>query len=318
MQEEHVVLEFSIGPAEAGKKVQRFVRQLLPGVPLSGIHKMIRTGRVKRNGKRAKAEDVLAVGDVVRLYMAEADFAQVSKAPKKFHGVTRDIDVVYEDERMLIVNKPLGLLTHGARGEHKDTLTNRVLAYLYDKGELHSRVFTPAPVNRLDRNTSGLVVFGKTHEATRELAEQLKDHRIRKWYVAVVKGMVPESGRIDTSLSRDTGNNRTFVAEDGKSAVTLYERKAYAHNTSVVKVELVSGRTHQIRAHFSHIGHPLWNDVKYGGGARSGEHHQWLHATWLMFPNGTVYHAPLPPQFVKTLEHLGYSAADIENIHHFG
>ena len=197
MQEEHVVLEFSIGPAEAGKKVQRFVRQLLPGVPLSGIHKTIRTGRVKRNGKRAKAEDVLAVGDVVRLYMAEADFAQVSKAPKKFHGVTREIDVVYEDERMLIVNKPLGLLTHGARGEHKDTLTNRVLAYLYDKGELHSRVFTPAPVNRLDRNTSGLVVFGKTHEATRELAEQLKDHRIRKWYVAVVKGMVPESGRIE-------------------------------------------------------------------------------------------------------------------------
>jgi RluA family pseudouridine synthase len=311
------LLEFSIGPAEAGKKVLRYVRQLLPGVPLSGIHKMVRTGRVKRNGKRAKADDVLAEGDVIRLYMAEEDFAQVTKPPKKFHGVSRAIDVVYEDSDILIVNKPLGLLTHGAQGEHKDTLANRVLAYLYDKGELQSQVFTPSPVNRLDRNTSGLVVFGKTHEATRILAEQLRDHLIRKWYLAIVKGRPSERGEIDAQLVRDVKRNVTRVADEGKPARTLYERRATAGGTSVVKVELVSGRTHQIRAHFAHIGHPLWNDVKYGGRSRSGEHHQWLHAAWLSFPDGRVFHAPLPEAFRRTLLQLGYTREDVEQIERF-
>jgi 23S rRNA pseudouridine955/2504/2580 synthase len=311
------LIEFSIGPAEAGKKVLRYVRQLLPGVPLSGIHKMVRTGRVKRNGKRAKADDVLAEGDVIRLYMAEEDFAQVSKPAKKFHGVSRAIDVVYEDSDMLIVNKPLGLLTHGAQGEHKETLANRVLAYLYDKGELHSQVFTPSPVNRLDRNTSGLVLFGKTHEATRTLAEQLRDHRIRKWYLAIVKGQPSERGEIDAQLTRDVKRNVTRVAEEGKPARTLYERRATAGSTSVVKVELISGRTHQIRAHFAHIGHPLWNDVKYGGRSRNGEHHQWLHAAWLSFPDGRVVHAPLPEAFRRTLLQLGYTRQDIEQIEKF-
>jgi RluA family pseudouridine synthase len=313
------MVEYTVGPMEAGKKVHRLVRQLLPGVPLSGIHKMIRTGRVKRNGKKAKPDDVIEAGDVIRLYMAEADFERVSKSEKKFRGISSDIEVVFEDESMLVVSKPVGLLTHGAEGEHKDTLVNRVLAYLYQKGELNQKIFTPSSVNRLDRNTSGLVVFGKTGAATRALADDIAEHRIRKWYLAIVQGTPKPAGEISAKLSRFTEVNRTVVDNQGKSAITKYRTLVSTGRTSVVQIELVSGRTHQIRAHFSHIGHPLYGDVKYGGGrpgaGRQGaEHHQWLHAAWLRLADGRLLFAPLPAPFIAKLKSLGYTNEQIADV----
>lgn len=313
------MVEVKVGPVESGKKVHRLVRQLLPGVPLSGIYKMLRTGRVKKNGKKAKPDDIVAVGDVIRLYMAEEDYAEVSKQPKKFGGVSSDIDVIYEDESMIVVNKPGGLLVHGAEGEHKETLVNQVLAYLYKNGELDQHVFTPAPVNRLDRNTSGLVLFGKTGERTRELAEQIQQHHLRKWYLAIVKGRISASGEVTGRLVRDEYRNVTTVGESGKDALTLFEPKASTGRTTVVKVELVSGRTHQIRAHFAHVGHPLWDDVKYGGRDKNNpeEQHQWLHAAWVQLPNEQVFSAALPDAFVDTLRSLGYTESQITAIQTF-
>ncbi|QSO53811.1 RluA family pseudouridine synthase [Alicyclobacillus curvatus] len=340
------MVNHTVGPMEAGKKVHRLVRQLLPGVPLSGIHKMLRVGRVRLNGKKAKPDTLVAEGDVIELRMAEEDFAAVSKPIRKYQGVPRELDVIYEDETLLAVNKPVGLLTHGAGEEQRDTLTNRVLAYLHDKEALDASAFVPAPANRLDRNTSGIILFGKTGAMARELADGFKTHTIRKWYLAVVKGAVTSGGKVTASLARDTRRNITRVDEElGKSAFTLYHPLASARNTSILRLELISGRTHQIRIHMKHIGHPLLSDRKYqatsqrsnaigpGGSGRriatdsgtrrthaaapSFRHAEasqvesdptyLLHAAWVRLPSGQLLHAPVPESFRSELGHLGYT-----------
>lgn len=311
------MVEIVIGQIEAGKKVHRLVRQLLPGVPLSGVHKMIRTGRIKRNGKRAHADDIVQVGDIIRLYMAEADYKQVSKPVKKFAGVSTDVDVLYEDADLLAVNKPVGLLIHGAEGEYKDTLVNRVLAYLHQRDELTGRQFTPSPVNRLDRNTSGIVVFAKTGEAARVLTQSIAAHETKKCYVALVRGRLDAPGEIKARLER-VDDQHTRVSARGKESLTRFTPVVGRGGTTVVDVELISGRTHQIRAHFRHIDHPLVGDVKYGGAApRAREQdglHQWLHAAVLIFPTGLRLYAPLPVEFLNTLRSYRYSEEDLRRI----
>jgi RluA family pseudouridine synthase len=315
------MVELRIGAEDAGKKAHRYLRQMLPGVPLSGIHKMLRTGRVKCNGRKLKADAVLAAGDVLHLYMADEDFQRVSKPTKKFQGVNPNIHVCYEDDELLVVDKPAGLLVHGAPGEHRNTLVNRVLAYLYHEGRFIGAssdgagpVFTPAPVNRIDRNTSGLVMFAKTAAAARQLAADLAEHRIRKWYLSIATGTVPPEGVIRAQLQRRHDENKTLVGEDGKSAETRYQRLLARNGTSVVRVELVSGRTHQIRAHFAHIGHPLLGDVKYGARRNPVDSHQWLHAGWLELADGRRFTAPIPVAFRKRLLELGYLASEIADI----
>lgn len=309
------MVEVVVGSVEDGKKVHKYVRQLLPGVPLSGIHKMLRTGRIKRDGKRLKGEDTVRQGDHIQLLMAQADFDIVRKPTKKFAGVNADIDVVYENADMLVVNKPVGLLTHGAEGEFKDHLVNRVLAYLHSRGQLDDLAFTPAPVHRLDRNTSGLVIFAKTGSAARMLSNDLQSKSMKKWYIALVTGELQGDGQITAPLERDEDSNRTSATNQGKLATTRYRFVASSHATTLVQVELETGRTHQIRAHFSHIGHPLWGDVKYGARPSSAGQplrHQWLHAACLEFSSGLVLKAPLPSDFVTTLRRLGYAPSHIE------
>jgi len=310
------VVEITIGQMESGKRVQRLVRQMLPRVPLSGIYKMVRTGRVKLNGKRAKADDIVSVGDVIRLYMAEADYEQVSKQEKKFSGMDSNIEVIYEDNEMIVVNKPAGLLTHGTKDEHKETLVNQVLAYLHRKGQLESKRFSPSPVHRLDRNTSGLVIFAKSGEIIRSLSMNIHGHQIEKWYLAIVKGVVASSGEVTASLDRENGI-RTVVDTEGKPSTTIYTPLVSRDGTTVVQIQLVSGRTHQIRAHFSYIGHPLLGDVKYGGGRPikdSHEVHQWLHAWKIKIPDGRNLVAPIPVPFREKLQQLGYNQSDIQKI----
>lgn len=345
------MVSHTVGPMEAGKKVHRLVRQLLPGVPLSGIHKMLRVGRVRLNGKKAKPDALVAEGDVLELRMAEEDFAAVSKQVRKYKGVPRQLEVIYEDEELLAVNKPVGLLTHGTAEEQRDTLTNRVLAYLYDKGALETSVFVPAPANRLDRNTSGIILFGKTGAMARELADGFKTHTIRKWYLAVVRGTVKTGGTVTAALTRDKRRNLTRVDEtEGKASATIYTPLAVARGTTVLRLELVSGRTHQIRAHMQHIGHSLMSDRKYqqaGEQVRPARNHTMrtsrgeegavgssstgaraqanpgqgqmeptylLHAGWLRLPSGQTLHAPLPDRFRTVLLELGYAKSAVDSL----
>ncbi len=269
------MVSHTVGPMEAGKKVHRLVRQLLPGVPLSGIHKMLRVGRVRLNGKKAKPDTLVAKGDVIELRMSEDDYAAVSKPVRKYQGVPRQLEVIYEDDTFIAVNKPVGLLTHGAGEEQRDTLANRVLAYLHDNHALEPSAFVPAPANRLDRNTSGIILFGKTGAMARELADGFKTHTIRKWYLAVVRGTVKADGKVTASLARDARRNITRVDEEsGKSAFTVYHPIVSTQNTTILRLELISGRTHQIRVHMKHIGHPLLSDRKYQQTDRNFNHHR--------------------------------------------
>lgn len=329
-------MEFQIGSAEAGKKLHRWLRQQLPGVPLSGVYKLIRTGRVRCNGKKGKMESVLQEGDRIVLSMADEDYAQVKKKSRPLDLNLPKVDVIYESQDLLVVNKPAGVLVHDTHTERHHTLTQQVLTYLAKTRqiEVHGR-FQPGPANRLDRNTSGLVIFTKNIRTAQMVAEALKWHHLRKWYLALVLGETEKFGVLTESLQRDPDGRRTRVTESGKTAATSFIRRETTGKTSVVQVEIMSGRTHQIRAHFANIGHPLLGDVKYGGGGiheeksrlpyrgpdDGGLHgmvnpqvasHQWLHAAWLQLPSGEIVHAPLPVDFERVLRESGYSADGVQ------
>jgi RluA family pseudouridine synthase len=310
------LVTYTISKQENGKKLHRFVRTALPLLPLSGVHKMIRLGRIKVNGRKGKPDTTLSEGDVVTFYMPQEEFDSLKKQPKKFAGISSDIDVIYEDNHLLLVNKPAGILTHPDASEHKQTLINQVLAYLHKKGELEPRLFTPSTVNRLDRNTSGIVIIGKDADTIRELNEQIKRREIGKWYLTLVHGSIKEDGDIDRPLIREEKKNKTRVINrpisdlpdhDIKSAHTQYRVLAANRQASLVEVKLISGRTHQIRAHMKSIGHPLIGDIKYGGRPLGNLRHQLLHAYKVQLADGREFLAPLPKDFQSVLAKIGLS-----------
>ena len=264
-----------VGANDKGQRLDRFLKKYFDAAPLSMIYKMIRKD-VKVNGKRAKEQTILAEGDLLRVYISDEDAAtfhrerRPAKARKQFR-------IAYEDEDMLVVSKPFGLLTHGDGKEKKNTLANQVIGYLQEKGEYSpaaEQTFRPAPVNRLDRNTTGLVIFGKTAEATRRLAAQIKDHEeIEKYYLTIVAGELKEERRIEGILEKDEAANTVSVSGDpragddpqkGKSATTIARPLQSARGYTLVEVQLITGRTHQIRAHLAAEGFPILGDRKYG------------------------------------------------------
>lgn len=291
----------------------------MPNYPLGQIYKMIDQGKVKVNGKRKKQNYELGSGDQLTIYVDEATFdasAGEEKKPK-FIGVNANIDVVYEDDELLVVNKPAGLLAHPDQTEQKDTLITRVHAYLYRKDQLDSRLFLPASANRLDRNTSGLVLIGKTAGMLHRLNQWVQQRTVGKYYITIVQGKLSGRGTIDASLTRNERLNRTRVEKPGREgteegsnalkAVTHYEALQSANGYTLVEVELESGRTHQIRTHFQSIGHSLLGDVKYGGRPYDGVNYQLLHAWKLTLPDGRTFTAPPPSTFGTMMRKLGLS-----------
>ncbi len=304
------VAVYTITRTESGKKLHRFLRQWLREVPLSAIHKALRTGRVLVNDARGEAGQVLHEGDVVRWDMAGGEpvphrhRAPGSHAPAPPLG----LDIIHEDEDLLVLNKPAGLLTHGDRPGDQDTLIDRVLAYLGERGDLAGQVVRPAAANRLDRNTSGLVLVGKNASALRELARAIREHRLSKEYLTVVEGRLPGRGELRDTLVRDNAARLTRVAtagEPGRPALTRYRTLDARNGLSLVVVEPVTGRTHQIRAQFAAAGHPLLADRKYGGRAAFGLTFPLLHAAHVRLPDGREFTAPLPEPFQRLLGQIG-------------
>ncbi len=312
-----------------GQKAEKFIKKFLSEAPLGFIYKAFRKKDIKANGHWIPKDHILHGGDVVRIYVTDQQLEDFKK-PRPVAKKEFPYPIAYEDENVLIVNKPKGLLVYGDKTGVRETLGNAVLDYLYLKGEYDPDIpgFVPSPAHRLDRNTSGLVVYGKTDAALKELTELFKDRsQIKKTYLALVDGNIDAPGKIDLPLWKDAQNGRVYVKSlqnGGKTALTLYRPISHiGEEYTLVEAELVSGRTHQIRVHFASIKHPLVGDEKYGDftscrkvKALTGLDSQFLHAESISFlhmppvlkklENKTI-RSKLPDNLSKVIEILSES-----------
>ena len=265
--------EFTIGANDAGQRLDRFLAKAVPLLPASLAQKYIRLKRIKLGGKRAERDIRLKEGDVLQLYIND-EFFEKPREDNAFLTVANPkLTIVYEDENILLVDKRPGLAVHPHDGaEYGRTLIDHIQAYLYQKREWRPReenAFTPALCNRIDRNTGGIVIAAKTAEALRVMNQKIKDRELDKRYLAIVEGTPkPREGSLKGYLFKDAQKHRVFVTDTpqpgAKSCQTNYKVLASKNGLSLVECELITGRTHQIRAQFAHAGHPLLGDGKYG------------------------------------------------------
>ena len=265
--------EFTIGPNDAGQRLDRFLAKAVPLLPASLAQKYIRLKRIKLGGKRVERDTRLNTGDVLQLYINDEFFDKPREDNAYLTVANPKLTIVYEDEHILLVDKRPGLAVHPHDGaDFGKTLIDHIQAYLYQKKEWKPReenAFTPALCNRIDRNTGGIVIAAKTAEALRVLNQKIKDREMDKRYLAIVEGAPkPREGSLKGYLFKDAKKNRVFVTDTpqagSKSCQTNYKTIASKNGLTLVECELITGRTHQIRAQFAHAGHPLLGDGKYG------------------------------------------------------
>lgn len=269
--------EFTINQNDAGQRLDRFVSKAVPLLPEALLQKYIRLKRIKLNGKGSRRDVRLAVGDRVSMYINDEFFEKPTEENAWLRINTPRVDVVYEDENILLASKPAGVLCHAGDAGEYNTLISNIKAYLYKSGQWDPKAensFAPALCNRIDRNTQGLVIAAKNAESLRIMDEKIKNREIDKYYLAAVHGrMEPPDGELSGYIFKDSAKNRVYVREKpepgARSARTRYRTLKYKDGLSLIECELLTGRTHQIRAQLSHAGHPLLGDGKYGRDGRT-------------------------------------------------
>ena len=290
----------------AGERLDAFVARICPDLTRSAAQRLIEEGAVTRNGKKAKKNDKLNIGDEISVTIPE---------PKEVDIVAREmpLDIVYQDEDVLVINKPKGLVVHPAAGHQDDTLVNGLLFAMGDDLSGINGELRPGIVHRIDKDTSGLLAVAKNDLAHTMLASQLKDHSMYRMYDAIVCGSFREdSGTVDAPIGRHPSDRKKMcvTARNSKEAVTHWEVVKRYRGYTHIRCKLETGRTHQIRVHMAHIGHPLLGDVVYGHKKPElGQDSQCLHAGALCFAHPRDGHpvmvfAELPEYFKKVIDKL--------------
>lgn len=312
--------EFTIGKNDAGQRLDRWLAKTLPLLPAPLAQKYIRLKRVKVNGKGSKRDVRLQVGDVLQLYINDEFFQRPTPENAFLSLYQPKLNILYEDEHILLLDKRPGMVVHPDESERVNTLLTHIQAYLYQKKEWSpywENSFAPALCNRIDRNTGGIVIAAKTAEALRVMNQKIKDRELNKYYLCVLHGVMPrKEGKLESFLLKDEAKKQVSVhnrpVPGGKTAVTLYRTLAVNGGLSLVECDLITGRTHQIRAQFAAAGHPLLGDGKYGRereDRKYGRHGQALYSYRLEFRFTTD---------AGPLEHLNGRSWQVEDVDFVG
>ena len=316
--------EFQIRDNEAGQRFDKYMSKLLRNATKCFFYKMLRKKNITLNGKKATGNEKLEAGDQVKLFLSDETFDKFSQQDKAARAVTT-LDVLYEDADVLLINKPAGMLSQ-PDDTKEPSMVEYVIGYLLEKGELTEEdlwTFRPSVCNRLDKNTSGIIAAGKSLVGLQELSELFHDRTVHKEYLCIVMGVLHEKKHIKGYLYKDTKQNKVTIykqkQKEAQPIETVYEPLDDNGEVTLLKVGLITGRTHQIRAHLASEGHPLAGDTKYGQDAFNRRYrekyqlkHQLLHAFRLSFPDGMegrlsdlsgkCFRAPLPAQFERIIK----------------
>ena len=278
---------FTITERDSGTRVDRFITKTFDRLPKSLMYKEIRKKNIKINKKRCTPEQILQTGDLLELYLKD-DVLEERKKHYDFLKASTDLDIVYEDDNIILLNKRVGVLCHPDGRDYIDNIVARLKRYLYEKKEWdpEASAFTPALANRIDRNTGGIVIGAKNSRALKIINDKIKSREIEKYYLAVVHGKMNKSSELLSAyLTKNEKTNTVTVTdnkvEGAKQIITEYKVLDYYEGASLLEVKLHTGRTHQIRAHLAHIGHPLFGDGKYG--IEQGRYRQALYSYKLAF-----------------------------------
>lgn len=326
--------QITVGEHESGQRLERLLAKYLDQAPKSFLYKMMRKKNITLNGKKAAGNEKVVTGDVIRMFLSEETIEGFSTPGKRVHTGEK-LDILYENRHVMLVNKPAGMLSQKA-AQDDVSMVEHVISHLWDTGELTEEMeksFHPSVCNRLDRNTSGILVAGKTLTGLRTMSELIRERNVRKFYLCIVCGCVEKKQELKGYLYKDEKHNqvrifesieacaRSKVKQEARFIHTRYRPLAYNGRDTLLEVELLTGRTHQIRAHLSFTGHPLYGDPKYGRmevnrklSQDYGLKGQLLHAYCLEMPklggefadmSGRRFYAPVPELFLKIAEERG-------------